>query len=197
MYLNFNEIYRLITKLTPPLVEGLDEYQIKPISDGGVVEGPCIELRIGKIFSCRYTEVPILDYDFSTNIVRYAPDVNLVLDYQVDGLGKELILKKGEGILVETIEKINLPNQPGFSLISKIIPRFSLTRMGVLMLNSDADPGYHGKFVLGLINIGLYDKVKIGTGARIAKLRFINVNGENPSYVGKYGGKPGNVLEKL
>lgn len=199
--ISFEEIIRLIRELTPPLVEGLNDYQMKPAKEGGIAEGPCVEARIGRVFTSDASEVPILGYDFpdhnhSKKTVRYAPKTSLFLDHLSDGFGKEFDLRKNESVLVETVEKVHLPNSSKLSLLALVEPRFSLSRMGVLTLKSDADPGYEGKIVLRLINAGPHTSVKLALGARIAKLRFVNLAGGNPPYVGKYGGKPGDVFEQ-
>ncbi len=195
MYLDFSQISHLIDVLDPPLIEGLEKYQLTPAERGGIVEGPCVEARIGKVLRPRKSEIPLLSYDFSGSVKRFVPSVDTMYDYTDTGLGKEFIVRKGESIIVETIERINLPNFPDLSLMCHLIPRFSLARMGLLMLNSDADPGYSGNLIVVLVNIGSYDQVKLALGARILKLRFINVGGFNPSYIGKFGGKPGGIKE--
>lgn len=198
-YLNFSDIIYLVKEVTPPLIENIDEYQVKTVQQGGIGEGPCVEVRIGNVFVYDANEMPILSYDYPSNedeIVRYIPEAKLFVDYKSMGLGKELILSKGQSLVIETIEKINLPNSSKYSILAQVEPRFSLSRMGILMLKSDADPGYSGKMVFRLINVGPFKFVKLTTGTRIAKVRFVNVAGENPPYVGQYGGKPGGVLEK-
>lgn len=201
MLLSQSEIVRLIHEQDPPLVEGVDAYQLMPPSAGGVAEGPCVEMRIGRVFTHDAERVPVLGYDVVESgsprkIVRYVPEADLVENPA--GLmdrGTPLDLKKGKAITVESIERLNLPNSSEMALVGLVEPRFSLARMGVQMLKSDADPGYSGPIVVRLVNLGPFDVVRFEIGARIAKIRFIPVSGSSPSYVGRYGGKPGGVLE--
>lgn len=207
MFLGHEEILRLIRDGTPPLVENIDEYQLIPAERDprGVAEGPCVEMRIGRVFAHDSAESPILSYDFmdagdgAENIVRYLPEAKVLYDVnnpETGPIGRRFTLRRFDSVLIESIETINLPNTDALSLMCVVEPRFSLARMGVALLKSDADPGYRGRVVVRVVNLGPFESIELALGARVAKMRFVRVAGHSPSYVGKFGGKPGDVLER-
>lgn len=207
MFLGHEEILRLIRHGSPPLVENVDEYQLLPAEKHprGVAEGPCVEMRIGRVFAHDAAEAPILSYDFmeagndAENIVRYLPPAKTIYDVndpELGPIGRRFVLRRFESVLLESIETINLPNTDEMSLMCVVEPRFSLARMGVALLKSDADPGYRGRVVVRVVNLGPFETIELALGARVAKMRFVRVAGSSPSYVGRFGGKPGDVLER-
>lgn len=99
--------------------------------------------------------------------------------------GENFLIKPGEYILVETIEKVNMPN----CLAARMLPRSTLQRSGVYLFTALIDPGYKGRLVFGMKNLGDYD-FELEKGARIAQIIFERVEGETQEYSGKYqGGK--------
>jgi dCTP deaminase/dUTP pyrophosphatase len=99
--------------------------------------------------------------------------------------GDRITLKPGEYVLVETIEKVNMPA----NVAAKILPRSSLFRLGCSLETALVDPGYKGALTMGLSNISKHD-FTIERGARIAQIVFEEVEGETTLYKGKYqGGK--------
>ena len=83
--------------------------------------------------------------------------------------------------LVNTIEKINMPN----NLVGFAFPRSSLLRMGCLTQTGVWDAGFSGtsQFIVNVVNpFGVY----IEKGARITQLCFEWINTVEKSYNGAY-----------
>lgn len=93
------------------------------------------------------------------------------------------IVKPGEYYLVQTVEKVNTPQD----LMPVIYTRSSLFRAGILLLNSKTDPGYSGILTMGLTNLSPFD-VRIQLGARIANMVFFKIEGKTVSYRGQHQG---------
>src|SRR5438045_1852671 len=113
MILGFDRILDLQRTLTPPLVENMDAYQLLPPTKGGIAEGPCVEMRIGRVFKSNEDDVPILGYDYLSRsdaagghrVVRFVPDAHLELDHSdpTNGaLGTEFEIVMGDSVLVES-----------------------------------------------------------------------------------------------
>ena len=94
-------------------------------------------------------------------------------------------LNPGDYILVETLEKVNMPSD----VMARILPRSSLFRCGCILATAVVDPGYTGTLTIGLKNAS--DKVfKLERNARVAQIVFEEVIDSVKNYNGKYqGGK--------
>lgn len=98
---------------------------------------------------------------------------------------ESMILRPGSFILVETLEKVNMPED----VMARILPRSSLFRMGCVLATAVVDPGYKGTLTMGLANLSNHDFV-FEKNARLAQIVFEEVKGETELYDGKYqGGK--------
>lgn len=98
---------------------------------------------------------------------------------------REYHLKPGEYVLVETLERVNMPGD----MVARVLPRSSLFRCGCALVNALVDPGYRGTLTFGLKNLSEYD-FKLERKARIAQIVFERVEGETSLYEGRYqGGK--------
>lgn len=94
-------------------------------------------------------------------------------------------LKPGDYILVETMEKVNMPA----GLAARVLNRSTVFRCGCSLFNALVDPGYKGTLTFGLKNLGERG-FTVEKGARIAQIVFEEVDGETTEYNGKYqGGK--------
>jgi deoxycytidine triphosphate deaminase len=94
-------------------------------------------------------------------------------------------LKPGEYVLVETLEKVNMPSD----VAARILPRSTLFRCGCALYTALVDPGFNGTLTMGLRNHSTHD-FKIEKHARIAQIVFEEVGGKAALYEGKYqGGK--------
>ena len=94
-------------------------------------------------------------------------------------------LKPGDYILVETVEKVNMPKD----LMAIILPRSSVFRAGCSLITAVVDPGYYGTLTMGFKNLSDCE-FSLGKGARIGQIVFEEVSGEASAYDGRYqGGK--------
>ena len=105
---------------------------------------------------------------------------------EISEVGEEvLVLKPGEYVLVETIEKVNMPED----LSALMNNRSSLFRCGCSLRTAVIDPGYAGTLTFGLKNDSEHE-VKIEKGSRIGQIQFFRVEENSKLYQGKYqGGK--------
>lgn len=99
------------------------------------------------------------------------------------GKDKEYVLKPNEYILIKTIEKVNVPE----NIVMLTFPRSSLQRCGVLLLATQADPGYSGELIFGLKNLS-NNSFRLELGARIAKVLFFEIKGRTTNYRGQWQG---------
>jgi deoxycytidine triphosphate deaminase len=96
-----------------------------------------------------------------------------------------LHLKPGEYVLIETVEKVNMPAD----LCARVLNKSSLFRCGASTFNALVDPGFRGTLTFGLKNISDHE-FAIERGAKVAQIVFEEVRGEVRLYDGKYqGGK--------
>ncbi|OYT53099.1 MAG: dCTP deaminase [Candidatus Altiarchaeales archaeon ex4484_2] len=96
---------------------------------------------------------------------------------------EEYALNPGEYILVETLEKINMPSD----LAARILPRSTLFRSGAALQTALVDPGYQGTLTMGLINHGRAE-FRIQKNSRIAQIIFEKIEGKTKKYNGRYQG---------
>jgi deoxycytidine triphosphate deaminase len=107
---------------------------------------------------------------------RETPDVEEIQ-------ASEYILKPGEYILVETAEKVDMPE----NLMARVLPRSSLFRCGCSLATAIVDPGYKGALIFGLKNQSEFN-FKLEKKARIAQIVFEKVEGKTKPYRGIYQG---------
>jgi dCTP deaminase/dUTP pyrophosphatase len=135
------------------------------------VEGAGYDLRVGRFY----------DASGSTYIARderRLPEVKEIPE-------EILLLKPGQYVLMETMERVNMPED----LIARVLNRSSLFRCGASTFNALVDPGYRGTLTFGLKNISDHE-FSIQKGARVAQIVFEEVKGAAESYSGRYqGGK--------
>ncbi len=94
-------------------------------------------------------------------------------------------LRPGEYVLVETLEKVNMPSD----IAARVLNRSTLFRCGCALFNALVDPGFKGTLTFGLKNLSEHE-FKLERHARIAQIVFEKVVGETSDYEGKYqGGK--------
>lgn len=92
-------------------------------------------------------------------------------------------LSLDEFLLVNTIEKVTLPN----NIMARIVPRSSLARLGVLV-TFDADllpPNYSGKPILTMKNLSKRP-VLLATGLAVCQLMFEQVDQPVIGYRSRY-----------
>lgn len=165
MPLGVDRLHELIK--TKRLIEGLSERELNN------PEGTGIEVRIGKVYKTK-------GKGFLGVEERETPKVELAAEY---GKDKRYVIKPGEFVIVETMEKVNMPDD----IQGMITPRSTLCRSGIQLLFSQIDPGYSGTITLGLKNLS-DEPFTFELGARAAKFFFFTVEGSAHSYRGQWKG---------
>lgn len=141
-------------------------------------ESVVIDLRIKKAFRLEGTA-------FLGVEERETPRAVLISEFN-PRKKTELVLKPGEYVLTETIEKFNMPRD----LFCIIKPRATLHRMGVISRQSIVDPTFSGTIHPALYNAGTIP-VTIEMGARYVQVFFIEIKGGVSAYRGQWqGGRP-------
>lgn len=160
MILGRGEILKLVK--SKKLIENFDKE---------CLEGAGYDLRVGKFYSAS-------GQAHLGKKERKLPDVT---EIHVE----TLLMKPGDYVLIETIEKVRIPAD----LVARVLNRSSLFRCGASTFNALIDPGYEGTLTFGLRNISEHD-LSIEKGARVAQIVFEEVEGETELYKGRYqGGK--------
>jgi len=161
--LGYKRIKELIK--TKKLLENVDEKNIQPAG---------VDIRVKCIYRLK-------NGGFLGVKDRRTPDVEVVAKYK----DEKFTLKPNEFVLVETMEKVNMPND----LLAIILPRSSLFRCGVSLHTAVVDPGFIGTLTFGMKNLSDHP-FDIEIGSRIGQIVFEEVKGNTKLYKGKYqGGK--------
>jgi deoxycytidine triphosphate deaminase len=160
MILGREEIQRRVNEET--LIENFNE---------DCLEGAGYDLRIGKFHAT-------VGDAFMSKTERNMPEIKEIQE-------NILLLKPGEYVLMETMEKVNMPPD----LVARVLNKSSLFRCGASTFNALVDPGYKGVLTFGLRNISDHE-FSIEKGAKVAQIVFEEVKGGVEMYDGKYqGGK--------
>ncbi len=135
------------------------------------IGGSGYDLRVGKIYRIK-----------STGFIGAGKQINSEAE-EITEL--EYALKPNEYVLIETLEKVNMPK----NLAARILPRSSVFRLGCALITAFVDPGFRGTLTMGLKNLSDRN-FKFEKGARIAQILFEEVSGDVTLYKGRYqGGK--------
>ncbi len=138
---------------------------------GENIEGAGIDVRVGKIFHLKSGAK-------LTASERVLPEVEEVPE-------KHFVLKPEHYVLIQTIEKVNMP----LNMCARMLPRSTIQRSGVYQFHAFIDPGYSGALTFGMKNLGKFN-FEFEKGTKIAQLIFEEVKGEAKGYKGRYqGGK--------
>jgi deoxycytidine triphosphate deaminase len=161
--IGYDKILELIEKKT--LIENVDKNNVQPSG---------VDLRVKTIYRLKNG-----GYLGVKN--RQTPDIDIVSDK----VGDKIILGPNEFVLVETMEKVNMPKD----LLALILPRSSLFRCGVSLHTAVVDPGFIGTLTFGMKNLSEHP-FEIEIGSKIGQIVFEEVKGNDKLYNGKYqGGK--------
>jgi len=143
----------------------LENFEEKNIGGAGV------DLRVGKYYRLKSGGKLGVDE-------RELPEIEEITDDWIE-------VEPSEYIIVETIEKVNMPTD----IVAWMRHRSTLQRSGVGLLTALIDPGYNGQLIFGLRNFGKY-AFKLQRGARVGQIIFSKIKGDGKDYEGRYqGGK--------
>lgn len=151
------------------LVKNLSERELKN------PEGAGFDLRVGKVYTISGDAFLGVDQ-------RQTPKEEVVCEYK-EGEQISYTLEPGDFVLIETTEEVELPE----NLTARNFARSTLFRMGIDFMATQVAPGYKGKLVFGLKNVGPVP-VTIEMGARVAHIQFSEVSGGGNMYRGQWQG---------
>jgi len=167
MILGIKELLKLVK--TKNLVENLSERELKN------PEGAGFDLRIGEVYE-------ISGKGFLGITERETPKIKLLAKHNPKKR-TNFVFKPGKYYLMKTIETVNTPED--VSIIFR--PRSTLYRSGMMIFTGTASPGYKGRLIFGIINLGPCN-IKIELGARVAHAMFFEVKGKTNLYRGQWQG---------
>jgi len=150
--------------------------KIKPMPNFEEQLGPCsLDLHLGKIFKIfKPTQYPYLDLKRKIDFEEFMEEIKI-------GDGDPFILQPHAFILATTEEEFSLPD----NIMGRLGGRSSLGRLGVIIHTTAArfDPGWQGKAVMELGNLGIFPVV-LYSGMRICALTFETLSSpcETPYY---------------
>jgi len=133
------------------------------------LEGAGYDLRIGKVYRLKGGGRLLAEG-------KENPEVEEVH-------GGEFSLAAGEYVLIESLEKVNMP----VNLVARILPRSTVFRNGCALITALVDPGFKGTLTMGLKNLSGFE-FRFQHGARVAQIVFEEVSGETKPYEGHYQG---------
>lgn len=151
-----------------PLIENMSEEQIKGI------EGTTVDLRLKSL----HKHVGRAKLMVNS---RVTPETKIVAD--INNGDKTYIIKPGEYLLAQTIEKINMPDY----LVADLHPRSTMFRSGLALYTTYISPNFQGYLTVGLKHIGEHP-VEIELGFRILACAFFQIDGKAVPYQGVWQG---------
>ena len=138
--------------------------EITPSPDLNSQLGSCsIDLRLGNTFRVfEYSRNPYIDpskKDYSNEITQEIKIID----------GERFVMQPGDFVLAVTLEKVKIPR----NLMGRLEGRSSLGRLGIVVHSTASvfDPGWNGKCVLELGNLGRM-AVSLTPGMRICAMTF-------------------------
>jgi len=167
MVISQSKIKKLIQ--TKKLVENLDKRELEN------PEGAGLDLRLGELFKISgetFLGVKTRDTVDHKSVAKYDPKKS-----------KAFTIKPGEFYLMQTMEKVNLPD----NIVSIPYPRSTLLRSGIWLLATQVAPGYRGILTFALKNMGPRP-FKVEMGARVAHVIFYEIAGKGVAYRGQWQG---------
>ena len=151
------------------LVEGLGKRDLEN------PEGAGLDLRLDELFKIKGETFLGIDTRKTVDhvsVAKYNPKKPSVYT-----------IKPGEFYLMQTIEKVNLPE----NIVCIPYPRSTLFRSGIWLLATQIAPGYSGTLTFALKNMG-NSKFKVEMGARVVHVIFNEIDGKGVAYRGQWQG---------
>lgn len=136
-------------------------------------EGAGFDLRIGNLYKPK-------SGGFLGVEERETPDLELINNF-VEGENKTVVLEPGEHYIMETIEKVNTPD----NIMILFRPRITLFRSGVTLFTGACAPGYCGPLFFAIVNTGKHP-FKLELGARVVHAMFNKIEGSSNLYRGQW-----------
>lgn len=140
------------------------EIKIDPMPDLGVALGPAsVDLRLGDKFTVyRRTEQPYIDVRNPATMENLTREIERKHD-------EPFTIHPGDFVLATTLESVELPAD----IIGRLEGRSSLGRLGIVIHSTAGkfDPGWKGRLVLEISNIGLVP-VRVYPGMRVCQFLF-------------------------
>jgi len=167
MILGIDKLHRMVRE--KKLVENLCE------REANTPEGAGFDFRINRLFK-------INSSGYLGEKERETPGTELIAGHK-EGETTTVILEPGEHYLMDTIEKVNTPED----IVIRFKPRITLFRSGVHLVSGSCAPGYSGNLFFALYNMGKYP-FKLELGARVAHATFHKVEGSSNLYKGQWQG---------
>jgi dCTP deaminase len=170
MLLSDNEIKSLIEQ---------GEIKIDPLPDFSKALGPIsVDFRLGHDFMIfKRSAHPYVDVKDPDSFKDITQEV-------VKKTDEKFILHPGEFILASTLESLKLPNY----IAGRLEGKSSLGRLG-LIIHSTAgkfDPGWEGKLVLEITNIGLLP-IALYPEIRVCQMLFEQISSKTIGYIERDG----------
>ncbi|OGY10867.1 MAG: hypothetical protein A3D26_04795 [Candidatus Blackburnbacteria bacterium RIFCSPHIGHO2_02_FULL_44_20] len=113
---------------------------------------------------------------------RQTPTEDVLCEYK-EGEKISYTISPEKFVLMDTIEEVSVPED----LTAHIFARSTLFRSGILFMATQVAPGYKGRLIFGLKNLGPVP-VTIEMGARVAHIQFLEVLGGGSKYRGQWQG---------
>ena len=170
---------------------------ISPFPDLKTQLGSCsIDLRLGNVFRVfEHSSNPYIDpskKDYTKEITREVVVKN----------GENFVMQPGDFVLAVTLERVKIPN----NLMGRLEGRSSLGRLGIVVHSTASifDPGWNGKCVLELGNLGRI-AVSLTVGMRICAMTFEQLSSKadvpysmnkRSKYVGQMGPDESKIHEE-
>src|SRR3989344_4764390 len=167
MVLSQSKIKRLIK--SKKLVEGLGKRDLEN------PEGAGLDLRLGELFKIKgetFLGVETRNTVDHKSVAKYDPKKTT-----------SYTIKPGEFYLMQTVEKVNLPD----NIVAIPYPRSTLLRSGIWLLLTQVAQGYNGILTFGIKNMG-NSLFKVELGARVAHIIFYEIAGRGAAYRGQWQG---------
>ncbi len=113
---------------------------------------------------------------------RITPKIEKIMDID-DSPDGVYTISRGEYLLFQTIEQVNLPHD----LFAYIRPRTTMIRSGIPLETAFISPNYQGRLTVGMKHQGAND-VEIQMGFRILCIAFYPIEGKAVPYRGVWQG---------